>query len=142
MNMIINECLRLYPPAISLIRQVKRVVKLGHFKLPGTVKVLISILSIHNDPKVWGQEAHQFKPERFSEGIATATKNNIAAFLPFGIGPRACVGSNFAIVEAKIALAMILQRYAFTLSPGYVHSPTQVLTTRPQYGVQVILHSL
>lgn len=58
------------------------------------------------------------------------------------MGPRICVGLNFAITEAKIALSMILQRHAFTLSPAYTHSPSQFLTVRPQHGVQVMLHSL
>ncbi|KAM4121300.1 hypothetical protein ACJW30_03G197500 [Castanea mollissima] len=80
--------------------------------------------------------------ERFSEGITKATNNNIAAFFPFGIGPRTCVGLNFATIEAKISLSIILQRNAFTLSPAYVHSPFQVVTIRPQHGVQVMLHSL
>ena len=83
---------------------------------------------------------HLFKPEGFSEGIAKAINNNIAAFFPFGIGPRNCVGLNFATTEAKIALSMIIQRYAFTLSPAYVHSPFQLVTIRPQHGVQVMLH--
>ena len=85
---------------------------------------------------------HLFKPERFSEGVAKATNNNIAAFFPFGVGPQSCVGLNFATIEANIALSMILQRYAFTLSPAYVHSPIQLLTLRPQHGLQVLLHSL
>ncbi|PRQ56633.1 putative 11-oxo-beta-amyrin 30-oxidase [Rosa chinensis] len=66
----------------------------------------------------------------------------MASFMPFGLGPRMCVGINFAVTEAKIALSMILQRYSFTLSPGYVHSPSQFVTIRPQHGVQVILQSL
>ncbi|ONH89957.1 hypothetical protein PRUPE_8G026400 [Prunus persica] len=89
-----------------------------------------------------GQDVHLFKPERFSEGVAKATNNNIGALIPFGLGPRTCVGMNFGITEAKIALSMILQCYSFTLSPGYVHFPLHYLTVRPQHGVQVMLHSL
>lgn len=139
MGMIINESLRLYPPVIVINRYVEKEARLGSFTLPKGLKVFISNLSIHHDVRVWGQEAHQFKPERFSEGVASATKNNIAAFMPFGIGPRTCVGFNFAVAEAKVALAMILQRYAFALSPTYVHSPVQVLTNHPQYGIHVTL---
>ncbi|KAK2983894.1 hypothetical protein RJ640_008053 [Escallonia rubra] len=85
---------------------------------------------------IWGEDAQLFKPERFSEGVAKATNNNPAVFLPFGLGPRSCVGLNFATNEAKIALTMILQRYAFTLSPAYIHSPIVILTIRPKHGVQ------
>ncbi|PRQ48458.1 putative 11-oxo-beta-amyrin 30-oxidase [Rosa chinensis] len=58
------------------------------------------------------------------------------------MGHRNCVGTNFATIEAKIALSMILQRYFFTLSPGYVHSPLKHLALHPQHGVQIMLHSL
>jgi len=142
MGMIINESLRLYPPIIAITRKVERDVRLGKLTLPANLLLYIPTLAPHHDPKIWGEDVHLFKPERFSEGIAKATNNNIAAFFPFGIGPRNCVGLNFATTEAKIALSMILQRYAFTLSPAYVHSPFQLLTIRPQHGVQVMLHSL
>ncbi|CAL5428854.1 unnamed protein product [Camellia sinensis] len=142
MNMIINESLRLYPPIINITRKVQRKVKLGQFILPANINVTILTLALHRDPQIWGDDVYLFKPGRFSEGVAKATNNNPAVFLPFGFGQRSCVGTSFAINETKIALSMILQRYAFTLSPTYSHSPVQVLTVRPQYGVQVKLHAL
>ncbi|KAL6190185.1 hypothetical protein ACLB2K_036583 [Fragaria x ananassa] len=142
MSMIINETLRLYPPAILLARKVSREVRLGKILVPANVELLVPTLALHHEPQFWGEEVELFKPERFSEGIAKATNDNMAAFMPFGLGPRICVGFNFAAFEAKIAMSMILQRYSFTLSPGYVHSPFQYVTVRPQNGVQVILHPL
>ncbi|XP_038723891.1 cytochrome P450 CYP749A22-like isoform X2 [Tripterygium wilfordii] len=142
MGMIINETLRLYPPAMGVIRKVNREVQLGKYRLPSNTNFYLPILKLHHDPKTWGEDAHLFKPERFAEGVAKATGNDVSAFCPFGIGPRTCVGSNFAITEVKIALSMILQRYSFTLSPAYVHSPVQVLLLRPQHGVQIILEPL
>ncbi|KAK4598908.1 hypothetical protein RGQ29_016096 [Quercus rubra] len=118
------------------------ITKLKTLTLPANLLLYIPTLAPHHDPKIWGEDVHLFKPERFSEGIAKATNNNIAVFFPFGIGPRSCVGLIFVTTEAKIALSMILQRYAFTISPAYVHSPFQLLTIRPQHGVQVMLHSL
>ncbi|XP_071921559.1 cytochrome P450 CYP749A22-like isoform X1 [Coffea arabica] len=142
-SMIINETLRLYPPAIYARRTTKEGAKLGNYKLPADLNISIAILAVHHDPQIWGDDAHLFNPERFSQGVSGATKiNNPAAFLPFSLGPRTCVGSNFAITEVKIALSMILQRYAFTLSPSYVHSPVQMLALMPQHGVQVVLHAL
>lgn len=142
MNMIINETLRLYPPLTILLRKVKREAKLGKFILPADINLVIPTLALHHDTQVWGEGTHLFKPERFSEGVAKATNNNAAVFLPFGFGPRSCVGLNFATNEVKIALSMILQRYRFTLSPTYTHSPVQILTICPQHGVQVMLHAL
>ncbi|XP_040374754.1 cytochrome P450 CYP749A22 [Rosa chinensis] len=139
---IINETLRLYPPAVMLIRKVAREVRLGKIIVPADIELLVPTLALHHDPQLWGQDATLFKPKRFSEGVAKATNDNMAAFMPFGLGPRICVGFNFATIEAKIALSMILQRYSFTLSPAYVHSPSQYLTVCPQHGVQLSLRSL
>jgi PHYB activation tagged suppressor 1 len=137
--MVINESLRLYSPAAVVIRRVEREIKMGKITVPANMEVLISTLALHQNPEIWGEDVHLFKPERFAEGLAKATKNNIAAFFPFGLGPRTCVGVNFALTETKVALSMILQLYRFTLSPTYAHCPVEVLTMCPQHGVQVIL---
>ncbi|GMN42051.1 hypothetical protein TIFTF001_011266 [Ficus carica] len=141
-SLIINESLRLYPPIVSFSRTVEKEGRLGNLFLPSKMDVFITNLAFHHDPKIWGEDVHEFKPERFSEGVPKATNNNSAAFFPFGLGPRTCVGMNFALIEAKIALSMILRRYTFTLSPTYVHSPFQLITLQPQHGVQVMIHPL
>ncbi|XP_061990510.1 cytochrome P450 CYP749A22-like [Rosa rugosa] len=142
MSMIINETLRLYAPVISYDRRVEREVRLGNLIIPAGFELYISSLALHHEPQFWGEDVHLFKPERFSDGVVKATNNNITAFLPFGMGPRICPGLNFATIEAKVVLSMILQNYSFTLSPGYVHSPYENLIVRPQHGVQVMLRSL
>ncbi|XP_076909836.1 cytochrome P450 CYP749A22-like [Bidens hawaiensis] len=139
---IINETLRLYPPSISTNRKVLKETKVGNLVLPAKLNLHIPILALHQDPGIWGEDAHLFKPERFSEGIASVVNNNPGAFLPFGYGPRICVGYNFAINEAKITLSMILQRYIFTLSPNYVHAPVQYISLRPMYGIQIMFQAL
>ncbi|KAA8532863.1 hypothetical protein F0562_033020 [Nyssa sinensis] len=142
MNMIINESLRLYPPVITLTRKVQREVKLGNLLLPANINIFMSILALHHSPQIWGEDVHLFKPERFAGGVAKATNNNAAAFFPFGLGPRTCVGLNFTTNEAKIALSMILQRYKFKLSPNYVHYPADIFILTPKNGVQVILQPI
>ncbi|KAF9660820.1 hypothetical protein SADUNF_Sadunf19G0003400 [Salix dunnii] len=123
-GMVINESLRVYTPNAILMRRVERETKLGKIIVPANTE---------------GEDALLFKPNRFADGVVKATNNNIAAFFPFGLGPRNCAGMNFAITETKLALSMILQHYRFTLSPTYTHCPTEVLTMCPQHGVQVIL---
>ncbi|KAI7725332.1 hypothetical protein M8C21_029680 [Ambrosia artemisiifolia] len=142
MGMIINETLRLYPPGISTTRKVLKETRVGNLVLPSNLNIQIPALALHLDPGIWGEDAHLFRPERFSEGIANAVNNNPGAFLPFGYGPRICVGSNFVMNEAKITLSMILQRYRFTLSPNYVHEPVQLVTLRPKSGIQMLFQPL
>ncbi|WRX14261.1 Cytochrome P450 - like 10 [Theobroma cacao] len=139
MTMIINEALRLYPPAIGFIRKCEREVRLGKLILPANLNLFITNLAVHHDHQIWGDDSHVFNPERFSEGVAKGTNNNVATYFPFGIGPRTCVGFNFATVGTKVALAMILQHHTFTLSPAYVHSPVFHFTLVPQHGIQVLV---
>lgn len=142
LTMIINEALRIFSPVVNIERQAHTKTKLGQYEFPMHTKLQIPPLALHQNPEIWGNDAHLFNPERFSGGVAKATNWSNAAFLPFGFGPRVCVGSNFAMNEIKVALAMILQRYRFTLSPTYVHFPYQFLSINAKYGVQIVLHPL
>nr|CAB3473659.1 unnamed protein product [Digitaria exilis] len=140
-NMILYEVLRLYPPAIVFSRRTYKEMKIGNVTYPAGAFIEIPILYIHHDPDIWGSDAHYFKPERFADGISKASKDS-GAFIPFGWGPRICIGQNFALLEAKMALCMILQRFEFQLAPSYTHAPHTVMTLHPMHGAQIKLRAI
>ncbi|KAH9608575.1 hypothetical protein KSS87_017248 [Heliosperma pusillum] len=140
-NMILQEVLRLYPPLHELNRTVCKDIKVGDIFLPAGVLVNLSVLRVQHDESIWGSDAKEFKPDRFSQGISKATNGNMS-FFSFGWGPRICIGSNFAMTEVKLALVLILQRFSFEISPSYVHAPVAISTLQPQFGAPIILKRL
>ncbi|KAK6912164.1 Cytochrome P450 [Dillenia turbinata] len=137
LGMIVNEALRLYPPAVATIRRAKVDVQLGGCKIPRGTELLVPIIAVHHDQALWGHDATKFNPTRFSQGLAWAAKHP-TAFMPFGLGARRCIGQNLAILQAKLTIAIILQRFTFELAPTYQHAPTVLMLLYPQYGAPII----
>ncbi|KAI8017033.1 Cytochrome P450 734A1 [Camellia lanceoleosa] len=141
LGMILNESLRLYPPVVAILRQAKVDVELGGYMVPRGTELLLPILAIHHDQALWGYDATEFNPNRFTLGVAHAAKHPMA-FMPFGLGSRRCIGQNLAILQAKLAIAMILQRFSFDLAPSYQHAPTVVMLLNPQHGAPIVFRKL
>ncbi|KAJ8560685.1 hypothetical protein K7X08_022545 [Anisodus acutangulus] len=141
LGMILNESLRLYPPLAGTIRRAKINTKLGALHLPQGTELLIPTVAIHHDAALWGDDVNEFNPARFARGVAQAAKSP-TAFMPFGLGARHCVGQNLAMLQAKLAIAMILIRFSFELAPTYQHAPTILIFLCPQYGAPIIFQKL
>merc|ERR1719483_859757 len=106
LEMCINESMRIYPPGFMVDRVVEDDIEIEGVKIPGGITVTIPICGIHRDPELW-ENPEQYDPERFTpENKAT---RHPYAFMPFGQGPRNCIGMRLAMLEMKVALASVLQ---------------------------------
>lgn len=136
-SLVIQETLRLYPVAAVMVRQASKRVNIGNIDILAGTQLYMSIISVHHDTQIWGEDAIDFNPMRF-----TKSQKHSSSYFPFGFGPNYCVGQNLALIEMKIVLAMLLQRYSFTVSPTYVHGPMLVMSVSPQYGMQIVFRRL
>jgi cytochrome P450 len=127
---VIKEAMRLYPPAWVISRKATEDVELGEYVIPKLATVFISPYSLHRDAR-WFDAPDTFCPERFLPTDAIPRY----AYLPFGTGPRKCVGSGFAMMEAALVLVTILQQYSLDLKPGQRIIPEALITLRPKGGI-------
>ncbi|KAK2147643.1 hypothetical protein LSH36_543g01024, partial [Paralvinella palmiformis] len=141
LRMVLYETLRLYPLASNgTNRKCSEACTVGGIHIPKDICIQPDVWSVHYDPDIWGDNPEQFNPERFSkEAIAN---RHPMAWMPFGLGPRNCIGLRFALVEAKMALAEILRKYSFkpcceTNKKLLLQESGVVIV--PKNGVQVIL---
>ena len=137
LNAILRETLRLNPTAPGYFRGVRpentepNPTIGGRYAMPETGGVLCLLTSIQRDPKIWGNDAKEFKPERMLDG--KFEKLPQAAWKPFGIGVRSCIGRAFAWQEALLLCALILQNFTMTLDdPTYELKIQQSLTIKPK----------
>ncbi len=129
---VIDEALRLYPPAAMLSREaIGEDWLVGQRIEPGTV-VIVSPYLLHRHRRLW-EAPDRFDPSRFL-GERRETIDRFA-YIPFGAGPRVCIGMAFALQEATIVLAHLVSRFQFDLEPGCVVTPQQRVTLRPRNGL-------
>jgi cytochrome P450 len=123
----LDEALRLYPPGWLLTRRSIARSRIGAFDLPGDTDVLVSPYLVHRHPQYW-RDADRFDPDRFLPQ-AIAARNRFA-YLPFGLGPRACIGEHFALIEMHAHVIMLARRFRLSLVPG------QVIEVEPQVNLR------
>lgn len=133
---VLKEAMRLYPPAWIFSRRPIEDDEIGGYQVPAGTTVLISPYVTHRNPAYW-EEPETFDPERFEEGRSEGRLE--LAYLPFGGGPRKCIGDRFALTEGVLVLATVAQRYHLRLVSGRKIAPEPLVTLRPKGGVPVVL---
>ena len=130
MRRIVDEALRLYPPAAFLARTAMEPDSLCGREVRVGDTVILPIYALHRNALLW-DNPDGFNPDRFADPKSI----DRFSYLPFGDGPRICIGASFALQEAVIILATLLARFRFTAIPGRAPKPVMILTLRPEGGV-------
>jgi cytochrome P450 len=131
--------MRLYPPAPFMSRRASEPVTLGGIEIGPQTFINIPIWAIHRHTKLW-REPDRFDPDRFlPEAEARLPRTQ---FMPFGFGPRTCIGSAFAMIEATTVLAELVRRARFAADGRYVPEPVSRVTLRPRHGMPLLVTPL
>ncbi len=135
LDQVIKESLRLYPPIHIGNRRVAEEMRFRDGNIPSGERMFYSIFLTHRDPTIW-EDAEAFCPERFTHGHKTPP----FAYIPFGGGPRACIGAAFGQAEARIVIARLLQTHAFEFTNHKIHTHMGA-TLEPRPGVRMsVMH--
>lgn len=135
---VMNEVLRLYPPAYIMAREVIEPCEIGGYTLRPRSTIIFSQWVMQRDPRFY-DDAEAFRPERWLDGLMDRLPPG--AYFPFGDGPRRCIGQGFALLEAAIVIATLARRFRFRLAPGDPVVPEPLVTLRPRHGIPMILHA-
>ena len=138
-RMVIEEALRLYPPfPIMAWREALADDEVCGVKIPNGATVSIVPWVLHRHTKLW-DHPERFDPERFSP--ERSGKRSRYAYLPFGTGPRVCIGASFAMTQLMLTLTTLAQHYRLCLLPGYKVEPQGLISLRPRHGLKATIES-
>jgi cytochrome P450 len=135
---VMNEVLRMYPPAYILGRTSIEPCQIGGYDFPVGSTMLCSPWVMHRDGRYF-VDPDRFCPERWLDGLANRLP--AGAYFPFGGGPRRCIGQGFALGEATIVIGTLAQRFRFRLVPGHRVEPEPLVTLRPRNGIRMTLEA-
>lgn len=136
LTQVIEEAMRLYPPAWAISRRALSDDEIGGFHIPARSMLILSPYVTQRNPLYWDHPA-AFDPGRFSSENASVRPK--FSYFPFGGGPRICIGNGFAMMEIQLILATVIQKYRMELLPGHPIEPEAHITLRPRFGVRMVL---
>ena len=131
---VILEALRLYPPFWMVDRMALADDRAGDLDIPRGSTVVVFIYGTHHSPRYW-ENPESFDPERFTK--AKEKLHTPFAHLPFGAGPRGCIGGNYAMLQMLMILSVVLRKYDFHLVPGQTIEPRPMVILRPEHGIRM-----
>jgi cytochrome P450 len=134
---VVKESMRLYPPAWSLARTLRKNMEIAGYRLRAGANVVMSPWIMHRDPRFFAAP-EQFDPDRWSTPAAQHLPR--FAYFPFGGGPRLCIGAAFAMMEATLLLATIAQQCDLDLVPDHPVAALPSITLRPKHGMRMYIH--
>jgi cytochrome P450 len=126
--------MRLYPPIWIIERRAVAADEIAGYRIPAGSSVVISPYALHRHPAFW-KNPEDFDPSRFESTPPDA-------YIPFGSGARFCIGHEFAMLEARLILAMVLQAFRLRGVPGHPVEPMPDITLRPRHGLKMTLHPI
>jgi len=132
---VVKESMRLFPPVYLIARRAAEEVEIGEYTVPAGSELVLWVYMTHHDAR-WFPEPEVFRPERFAGDAEAKLPKN--AYVPFGAGPRTCIGKSFAMIEARLLLATIAQRFRLELVPGQRVEPKPRVTLNPKHGVRMV----
>ena len=135
-QMVLKESMRLYPPAWSISREAIEECEIGGYRVPAGTQLFIVQWVLHRDPRHF-EDPEAFVPERWADGYGQRIPKY--AYLPFGAGPRLCIGSSFAVMEATLLLATVAKTFRLELASGRRVLPQPSVTLRPRGGMEMRL---
>ena len=131
---VILEALRLYPPFWMVDRMALADDRAGDLAIPRGSTVVVFIYGVHHSPRHW-ENPESFEPERFSK--SKEKLHAPFAHLPFGAGPRGCIGGNYAMLQILMILSVLLRKYDFRLVPGQTIEARPMVILRPEHGIRM-----
>jgi cytochrome P450 len=135
---VIQEAMRLYPPAWMIPHFVDQEAIVGGHRIPARSPILLSPFATHRDPMFW-PDPEAFDPERFTPERSAGRPRY--AYYPFGGGGHQCIGNHFAMMECQLITAMMVRRLRSRLVPGHRVVPSTSMTLKPRYGIKMTLGS-